>query len=133
MLTWNQVERVASVLLGIIHCSLALAVFAGGQQRFPPPNYAPLLTFSGGRVWPYGLLWLTGGLLMILCCGRCRLWGIFISFLISNTWAALFLVAVLNNPSASFTPTAAYGGYGLLNAVLFTMIWMHSRRERGAG
>lgn len=131
MLTWSQLERGCCTLLGIIHCVLGLAVLIGGDDRFPPPNYTPLLNLTNGAVWPYGALWLAGGLTMIVVPGGWRLIGIAVVVFISNLWAGLFFYATLQNPTASYTPTAAYGGYGLLNAALFAVMWTHRRRENG--
>jgi len=61
-----------------------------------------------------------------------RLVGIALVVFISNLWAALFLVAAYDDSAAPLTPVAAYGGYGLLNAVLAALIVMHARWEDGA-
>lgn len=127
MITWPQLERWFCYLLGFIHMTLGVAVLVGGTHRFPPPNYSPLLEFTNGRVWPYGVLWISGGAIMILARGGWRLIGIGLVVLISNLWAALFFVATQESALASYTPVAAYGGYGLINAVLFWLTYMHLR------
>lgn len=129
MLTWRQLERGACTLLGFIHCTLGLAVLSGGGQRFPPPNYTPLVEAANGSIWVYGLVWLVGGALMLTPSIPARLIGVGINTLLSNVWAALFAVAAFRDLTASYTPTAAYGGYGLLNAVLFALMIMHLRRK----
>lgn len=131
MLTWKQLESGACWVLGFIHVMLGMAVWIGGIDRFPPPNYTPLLDFTDGRIWPYAFLWASGGIVMALFQGWWRLLGIGLVLIVTNLWAALFLVAALHNPSASFTPTAAYGGYGLLNGILLWLVWLHLGRENG--
>lgn len=129
MITWGQLESGCCILLGIVHTMLGVAVLVGGETRFPPPNYTPLLEVANGKVWPYGAVWVAGGLAMIFARGGWRLLGIVIVVVISNLWAGLFFYATLKSPFASYTPTAAYGGYGLLNAALFAVMWTHRRRE----
>lgn len=131
MLTWSSIERGACMLLGTIHIALGTAVLVGGPPRFPPPNYTPLVEATNGEVWPYGSAWILGGLIMLIAPGRWRLIGIGIIILISNVWAALFAVGAYVNPTASFTPTVAYGGYGIINACVGALMWMHSRRKHG--
>lgn len=126
-----MVERVVCILLGIVHLLLGIATFAGGKQRFPEPGYTALLSLTDGQVWPYGFMWALGGIIMLVAHRGFRLVGIGIIIGISNLWAALFAVSAFQSPSAPFTPIAAYGGYGLLNAVLFSLIVLHMRREDG--
>lgn len=129
---WSVVEKLVCFLLGTIHISLGVATAIGGPDRFPPPGYGPLLDLTNGYTWPYGVLWAAGGTIMILAHGLWRLIGIGTVILISNLWAAMFMIAAFESPTAPFTPIAAYGGYGLVNGVLFALMVMHARREDGA-
>lgn len=131
MLTWKDLEDGACRLLGFIHVTLGMAVLLGGYDRFPPPSYTPLLDFTHGRVWPYAVLWISGGVIMACFSRWYRLVGISLVLIVTNVWAGLFLVAALENPTASYTPTAAYGGYGLLNGVLLWLVWFHLRQRDG--
>lgn len=127
---WAEVDRLMARILGFIHIALGVAVLLGGPERFPPPNYGPLLSFSDGEVWPYGIIWIFGGLLMMFCRNVWgRLVGMFIIVVLANLWAALFGLAAYQDPTASFTPTVAYGGYALMNATLFWLTYIHSRPE----
>ncbi|MEO1960874.1 MAG: hypothetical protein ABGW82_07870, partial [Paracoccus sp. (in: a-proteobacteria)] len=57
-------ERIVTMYLGVIHLGFGLSVLVGGAIRFPPPTYAPLLDLTGGYVWPYGVLYLSSGILL---------------------------------------------------------------------
>ena len=127
---WLEVDRILSITLGCIHMGLGLAVFLGGPERFPSPNYDVLLDVADGRVWPYGVVWIIGGLLMVVPCHiYCRMLGMAIIITIANIWAALFGVAAYEDSSASFTPAVAYEGYAIMNATLLWLTWMHMRQE----
>jgi uncharacterized membrane protein len=131
VITWRQFERGLCLLLGTVHFLLGFVTWVGGEERFPAPGYTPLLQLSNGVVWPYGIAWMIGGAIMILCRSDFRLVGIGIVILVSNLWAALFMLAAFNDPHAPLTPMVAYGGYGLMNAVLAAIIWMHRGQEDG--
>lgn len=124
-LTWDELGRGVCLLLGFIHVMLGVATIAGGPERFPAPSYTAMLDFAGARVWPYGILWIVGGILMFLRTRPVRMIGVGIVVIISNLWASLFAVAAFQDPDAAYTPVAAYGGYGLINAVLFALMWTH--------
>lgn len=125
----EEVERIIARMLGYIHVALGIAVQAGGPERFPSPNYDVLLRVSDGYVWPYGLAWIAGGVLMVFPFRvQVRCAGMVLIVILANIWAALFGIAAYEDPTASFTPTAAYGGYALLNAVLLWLTWMHTRK-----
>lgn len=123
-------DRLMARLLGFVHVMIGGAVLHGGTARFPPPSYEALLAFTGGDVRPYGLGWILGGILMIV--GKSfavRVTGMAIIIILSNVWAVLFAVSAYHHPTAAFTPTAAYGGYALLNATLLFLTIIHTRQE----
>lgn len=126
---YEEVDRILARILGAIHIALGLAVQIGGPERFPHPNYDPLLEVSNGYVWPYGLGWILGGILMVMPCRiQLRYLGMSIIIILSNVWAALFAVAAYEDVEAALTPTAAYGGYALLNGTLLWLTYIHTRK-----
>lgn len=125
----EEVDRLLARILGVVHVALGAAVQIGGPERFPSPNYDVLLRVSEGRVWPYGVAWILGGALMILQFNICfRYAGMIMIIVLSNIWAVMFAVAAYEDSTASFTPTAAYGGYALLNATLLWLTYIHARK-----
>jgi hypothetical protein len=74
-----------------------------------------------------------GGLIMVFVRSTFRLVGIAFIVIVSNLWAAMFCLAALREPFAPLTPIVAYGGYGLMNAVLAALIVMHRGWENGEG
>lgn len=130
MITWKELERGICLLLGTVHFFLGFVTWVGGEQRFPAPGYTPLLDLSNGITWPYGIAWMLGGAIMLLCKSPFRLVGISIVVLVSNLWAALFAIAAYRDDHAPLTPIIAYGGYGLINAVLAAIIVVMGRYYR---
>lgn len=130
---WYSVEQSVCRLLAVIHVSLAVAVIIGGSRRFPAPNYDSMLSLTNGRAWPYGVVWLIGGLIMMADSTAWRIVGCGLIVFISCLWAALFSIAAYQIPTAALTPIAAYGGYALINATMGWLMWMHRRRRRSNG
>lgn len=128
---WRVVENAVCWALGPIHIALGIAVLLGGPKRFPPPTYEYVLAFTGGESWPYGIMWITAGIMMTFGRGWFRYLGVGVAIFICNLWAALFLVAAFKNPNAAFTATIAYGGYGLLNGLLFAMMSVYHAKGEG--
>lgn len=131
MVRLSTLERLLARVLGAIHIALGVAVLAGGPDRFPPPNYEVLLRVTDGVVWPYGSVWILGGSLMFFCkslWGRAA--GVFVVIVLANVWAALFGIAAHENPTASYTPSVAYGGYALLNSVLLGLMYLRAKQGR---
>lgn len=131
-INWYRMERSVCRILGMIHLGLAAAVIVGGNDRFPAPNYNAMLAITNGRAWPYGVVWMIGGLLMLVNSTIWRIVGCGFIVFISCLWAGLFAIAAHQNPHAAYTPIAAYGGYGLLNAVMmWTMLirWWERRNH----
>jgi hypothetical protein len=128
MIAWKSAEQAICRLLGMIHIFLAAAVIIGGNQRFPAPNYDAMLHLTHGHAWPYGIIWLIGGLTMLLNTTMWRIIGCTFIVFVSSLWAGLFAIAAYQTPTAAFTPIAAYSGYALLNA---TMAWLMGIRVWG--
>lgn len=126
--TWDRLDLLFCHVLGFIHLTLGVVTFIGGTVRFPPPNYTALLALSQGTVWPYALLWCSGGMLMIVSKRYgWRMAGLIISIIVANLWAALFAVAAIKFQEAAYTASVAYGGYGVLSALLLGMMLIHRR------
>ena len=123
-------------LMGLVHVCLGVAIVAGGDDRFPPPTYEPLLQWFDGQVWPWGVWTLLAGLMMLL--GNQR-WLLIGATWIAMAWmlcaAALFGVAVVKFDNAGSTAMVAYGGYALIDAyVLRRLVFQElmARRQKKA-
>lgn len=130
---WLSVEKSACRVLGFIHLSLAIAVLAGGAKRFPAPSYTSMLNLTHGHAWPYGVLWLIGGLTMLLNKTLWRVIGCSFIVVVSCLWASLFAIAAWEIPTAAITPVVAYGGYAFINATMASLMIMRLWRRRGNG
>jgi hypothetical protein len=127
-LDWRSVERFAAVHLGIIHLGLGLTILAGGIARFPAPTYTPLLIIDGGRVWPYGLMFMVSATLLILPGTRINFWGHWLGLVFMDAFAAIFLAAVIQDRHAGATAWWAYFSFGTIHG--FNIALMLVRRNR---
>lgn len=125
-------HRTASLILGVVHVVFGIAVLIGGSIRFPPPTYQPLLNFTNGEVWPYGLVFLIAGVLTLFHKTIPIMVGLLLSAVIDNFWSALFLVAIFSSPNSGITPSVAFGGYALCDCVLLVLIATNRENPNGA-
>lgn len=133
-ITWYRAEDLVCRVLGVVHVGLGLAVFSGGAIRFPPPTYTPLLELTNGVVWPYGIFWISAGLIMLSARKRWeQVLGLVCSIFITNLWSVLFAWAAIKYDTAGLTASVAYGGYGLLSGLLLGFMVVHWLKSREGG
>lgn len=123
-------ERIASAYMGVINLGFAICILAGGVTRFLTPTYRPLLQLTDGSVWPYGVLYLTSGLLLMAGWHLVRIIGAAFGILAHSSFSALFLVAVIQFPQAGATAWWAYLAFASQSAALATLGWMTWRENR---
>ena len=111
----------ASRALAVIFIALGFVLLIGAPERTSAPAWRPMLDVARGEIWPYALAWLAAGAMM-LTNSKARFYGLILGCLSANMWAALFLVAIFKYPDASATGTIAYGGYGLLTALILGFV-----------
>lgn len=128
-MTWTQIEKFCTGFLGMVHVGFGVSILAGGAMRFPPPTYDPLLRFTDGQVWPYGLLFFVAGILMFFPGWRTRFAGLAAGVVACDTFAALFLVAVVKFPDAGGTAWWAYFCFGSQASILAALVWAHRPRR----
>jgi len=104
----------------MIHVGLAMVVIVGGVERFSIPSYNPLIDYSMGNTWIWGL-WI--GLSAILMATPFR-WpsiiGLWIGMVWHVIWMACFTIAAINYSVAATTPIPMYGGLALICTALLT-------------
>lgn len=132
--SWDRLDLLFCRALGLVHFTLGVVTFIGGASRFPPPSAIIILQVTNGEVWPYAVLWTLAGAAMMAGHWRfVRLVGLVTSILITNAWASLFAVSAVLFDRATLTASVAYGGYGLLSALLLGMMIVHRRPTRRGG
>lgn len=122
-------ERIASSYMGVINVGFAICILVGGAVRFPPPTYRPLLEITHGSVWPYGAIYLTSGLLLLVGYPMARIVGAACGVIAHSSFSALFLVAVVKFPEAGATAWWAYLAFASQSAALATLGWMSWRKK----
>lgn len=127
-------ERIGTAFLGLVATGFGFIILIGGAVRFPPPTYQPLLEATGGRVWPYAVLYLSSGFLLIL--GHrlvTKMIGAALGVVAHSVFSALFLVAVFLFPEAGATAWWAYASFATANAALGALMWTHRKRPNREG
>ncbi len=127
-LSWRDIEHMAAVHLALIHVGLGTTIIAGGPLRFPPPTYDVLLGITGGRAWPYGMIFIITGIILTISHPKAIFIGHVVGIIAFNVFAALFFVAMLRSPTAAATAWWAYFALGTIHG--FNLALMMVRRKR---
>ena len=110
---------VTSIVI-LIDMGLGTAIVAGGVERFSPPSYNPLIAYSHGQTWIWGL-WIAGAAILITVPFRwVTITGLWFGMFWCMIWQGCFIIAAGNSGGAPTTPIPVYGGLALLHAALLT-------------
>jgi hypothetical protein len=104
----------------MIHIGLGTAILAGGKIRFSLPSYSPLIDYSHGNVWVWGVWICVSALLMATPFRVLNILGLWIGMVWHTVWMACFTVATLRFDTAAATPIPIYGGMAMICAALLT-------------
>lgn len=109
-----------TTIIIMIHVGLGSVVIAGGVERFPYPSYDPLIEYSLGNTWLWGVWILISGVLISTPFRWPNIIGLWLGMFWHLIWMSCFTIAVINFPTAATTPIPMYGGMALLCAALLT-------------
>lgn len=109
-----------TTIMIMIHIGLAMAIIAGGVERFSVPSYEPLITYTGGHVWLWGVVMLVSAFLMGTPFRWPNIIGLWIGMSWHICWMSCFTIAALRYETAAATPIPAYGGFAMICAALLT-------------
>lgn len=112
-------QWVTSIII-MINIGLGFVILVGGVDRFSVPSYNPLVDFSDGRTWLWGVWIIISGMLMSTPFRWPNIIGLWIAMFWHLIWMACFTVAMLNFPTAATTPIPMYGGMALICTALLT-------------
>lgn len=104
----------------MIHIGLGMVVLVGGVERFSIPSYNPLIDYSMGNTWIWGLWIAASGVLMTFPFRWPSIIGLWIGMVWHVIWMACFTIAALNYSVAATTPIPMYGGLALICTALLT-------------
>jgi hypothetical protein len=129
-LDWRDIERAASVQLGVVHIGLGVAILVGGPGRFTAPTYEAMLRMADGKVWPYALMFFISGSLLTYHSTAVNFIGHVLGVVLMDTFAALYAVAMIHDPHASATAWWAYFSFGGIHGFNLSLMYV---RHRGTG
>lgn len=112
-------QWITSIMI-MVHAGLGVVVIAGGKERFVPPSYQPLIDFTGGETWLWGVFALVAAAFMCTPFRWPNIFGLWLGMAWMIMWMTLFAVATVTYPTAAATPMVAYGGFALIDAALLT-------------
>lgn len=104
----------------MIHIGLAIAVLTGGVQRFSIPSYNPLIFYTHGETWIWGVWIGVSGVLMSVPFRWPNIVGLWIGLFWHTIWMTCFIIAARMYETAAATPIPMYGGMAMLCAALLT-------------
>lgn len=104
----------------MIHVGLAMVVLVGGVERFSIPSYNPLIDYSMGYAWLWGIWIGISAAFMATPFRWPSIIGLWIGMIWHIIWMACFTIAAINYPVAATTPIPMYGGLALICTALLT-------------
>lgn len=118
--TAHHVASWITTVMIMVHVGLAMAIFAGGRARFETKAYEPLIDYTDGRVWLWGLWILASSALMAVPFRWFNIIGLWIGMTWHICWMSCFMIATTRYENAVATPLPVYGGYAMICVALLT-------------
>lgn len=109
-----------TTIMIMAHIGLGTAIFSGGIVRFSVPSYNPLVDYTHGQVWIWGVWICTSAILMSTPFRWLNILGLWLGMCWHTVWMACFTIAVLQYETAAATPIPAYGSMALICTALLT-------------
>lgn len=109
-----------TTIMIMVNVGLGVAVLAGGKERFTVPSYQPLIDYSAGHVWIWGVWILVAALLMSIPFRWPNIIGLWLSMFWHLIWMGCFAIAVVHYSGSAATPIPVYGGLAMMSAALLT-------------
>lgn len=116
----RHLSQWVTTIMIVINVGLGSVILAGGVDRFAPPSYNPLIDFTHGQTWIWGVWILISGLMIATPFKWTSIVGLWLGLVWQIIWMACFIVAVVNFPGAASTPIPVYAGLALLSTALLT-------------
>jgi hypothetical protein len=109
-----------TTIMIMAHVGLGSIILATGVIRFTSPTYDPLVNFTQGNVWVWGV-WITlSGILMSVPFRWPNMAGLWLGMFWHIIWMWCFTIAVVESPKAAATPIPMYGAAALICIALLT-------------
>lgn len=115
----HLVQWVTTIMI-MIYMGLGSVIIAGGINRFPEPSYQPLIDYSNGRIWIWGIWICIAGICMSTPFRWINIIGLWLGMFWCVIWMTCFTIAAIHFDSSATTPIPVYGGLSLISAALLT-------------
>lgn len=112
-------QWITSIVI-MVHIGLGTAIFAGGLVRFSIPSYNPLIDYTHGHIFIWGVWISISAVLMGAPFRKLNILGLWLGMAWHSVWMACFIIAAANYETAAATPIPVYGGLALICAALLT-------------
>lgn len=112
-------QWITSIVI-MVHIGLGTAIFAGGLVRFSIPSYNPLIDYTHGHIFIWGVWISISAVLMGAPFRKLNILGLWLGMAWHSVWMACFIIAAANYSTAAATPIPVYGGLALICAALLT-------------
>lgn len=109
-----------TTIIIMVNIGLGTAIFAGGVARFSIPSYRPLIEYSHGNIWIWGVWICLSAFLMATPFRWINILGLWIGMCWHIIWMACFTIATVHYETAAATPIPVYGGMAMISAALLT-------------
>ena len=104
----------------MVNVGLGMAILAGGGKRFSLPTYQPLIDYTHGNTWIWGLVIFLAAFGMAAPFRWPNIVGLWVGMFWNIIWMACFTIAAIDSPTAAATTIPAYGGFAMIHAALLT-------------
>lgn len=109
-----------TTIMIMVNIGLGTAIVAGGLQRLTTPSYQPLIDYSNGNFWIWGVWVCVSAFLMATPFRWANIVGLWVGMFWHIIWMTCFAIATVNYPTAAATPIPVYGGLAMIMAALLT-------------
>lgn len=116
----DNLAQWVTLVMVFVNAGLAVAIIGGGESRFPPPSYLPLIEYSRSNVWIFGAFIGLAAFLMLCYNRTISIIGLWLSMFWHIIWMAAFIISAVNYENSAVTPIPAYCGFALISATLLT-------------
>jgi hypothetical protein len=107
-----------TVIVIMVNISLAMTIISGGIRRFSIPSYSPLISYTHGEIWIWGVWILVSAVLTSVPFRWPNIIGLWLSMFWHVIWMACFIIAGLRYENAAATPTPLHAGMAMVSVAL---------------